>query len=52
MKSKIIEKVKLLISIANSDIDIMSYEELINQSDDPIDFIITILKINVLKVNK
>jgi len=43
-KGKIIENVKLLISIANSDIDVKSYEELINQSDDPIDFVIGILK--------
>jgi hypothetical protein len=46
-KSKIIEKLKLLISIANSDIDVKSYEELINQSDDPIDFVINILKSTV-----
>jgi hypothetical protein len=43
-KSKIIEKVKLLVSIANSDIDVRAYEDLLNTSDDPIDFVINILK--------
>ena len=43
-KSKIIEKVKLLISIANSDIDVRAYEDIINQSDDPIDFLLGLIK--------
>jgi hypothetical protein len=43
-KSKIIEKVKLLISIANSDIDVKAYEDIINQSDDPIDFLLGLIK--------
>ena len=43
-KNKIIEKVKLLISIANSDIDVRAFEEIINQSDDPIDFLLGLVK--------
>lgn len=46
-KSNIINKLKLYASIANSDIDNNSFDDLISRTDDPIDFLLDLIKTTI-----
>jgi hypothetical protein len=46
-KSNIINKLKLYASIANSDIDTKSFDDLISNTDDPIDFLFDLIKVTI-----
>lgn len=46
-KSNIISKLKLYASIANSDIDNNSFDDLISNTDDPIDFLLDLIKTTI-----
>ena len=46
-KSNIISKLKLYASIANSDIDTNSFDDLISRTDDPIDFLLDLIKTTI-----
>ena len=46
-KSNIINKLKLYASIANSDIDTNSFDDLISRTDDPIDFLLDLIKTTI-----
>jgi hypothetical protein len=46
-KSNIINKLKLYASIANSNIDTNSFDDLISNTDDPIDFLFDLIKVTI-----
>lgn len=46
-KSNIINKLKLYASVANSNIDTNSFDDLIPSTDDPIDFLLDLIKVTI-----
>jgi len=46
-KSEVIEKIKLYVSLANSQMDTISFDDLISDSNDPIEFIFDLIKSTV-----